>query len=196
LGSYRARRYPALMARSTPSPRIAPLQPAERSNHQQELLGGTIAALSEANIFSTLVRAPGLFRRWLPFAGKLLSGKIPPRDRELLILRTAWNCRASYEWGHHVAMGLESGLTRDEVERVPEGPEPGWPAPDALLLRAADELHLEQRVSDATWQELSARYDTQQLIELPMLVGHYHLVAMTLNSLGVELEPDYEDPPW
>ena len=83
----------------------------------------------------------------------------------------------------------------EEVDRVLEGPGADWPAPDALLLRAADELHVEQRISDATWEELSARYDTQQLIELPMLVGHYHLVAMTLNTLGVELEPGYEDLP-
>ena len=143
----------------------------------------------------TLVRAPGLFRRWLPFAGKLLSGKLPARDRGLLILRTAWNCRAGYEWGHHVAIGLESGLTCDEVDRVPDGPGAAWPAPDSLLLKAADELHMEQRLSEATWEGLSARYDTQQLIELPMLVGHYHLVAMTLNTLGVELELEYEDLP-
>jgi alkylhydroperoxidase family enzyme len=183
------------MSRSTPSPRIAPIQAGDGSSQEQELLEGTIAALRGANIFSTLVRAPGLFRRWLPFAGKLLSGKLPARDRELLILRTAWNCRAGYEWGHHVAIGLECGLTREEVDRVPDGPGADWPAPDALLLQAADELHLEQRLSDATWEGLSARYDTQQLIEVPMLVGHYHLVAMTLNTLGVELEPEYEDLP-
>jgi 4-carboxymuconolactone decarboxylase len=183
------------MPRSTPPPRIAPLKEGEGSSQEQELLQGTMASLRGANIFSTLVRAPGLFRRWLPFGGKLLSGKLPARDRELLILRTAWNCRAGYEWGHHVAIGLESGLTRDEVDRVPDGPGPKWPAPDALLLQAADELHAAQRLSDATWDGLNARYDTQQLIELPMLVGHYHLVAMTLNSLGVELEPGYQDLP-
>ena len=183
------------MPSSTPSPRIAPLQAGDGSRQEQELLEGTIPALRGANIFTTLVRAPGLFRRWMPFAGKLLSGKLPARDRELLILRTAWNCRAGYEWGHHVAIGLESGLTREEVDRVPDGPGADWPAPDALLLEAADELHREQRLSDATWKGLSARYDTQQLIELPMLVGHYHLVAMTLNTLGVVLEPEYENLP-
>ena len=36
---------------------------------------------------------------------------------------------------------------------------------------------------------LKARYDTAQLIEVPMVVGQYHLVSMTLNSLGVQLDP-------
>ncbi len=177
------------------TPRVEPVAPGARSTQQRELLEGVVAGLGDANIFSTLVRAPGLFRRWLPFGGRLLAGKLPARDRELLILRTAWNCRADYEWGHHVAIGLESGLTREEVDRVPDGPGAAWSPPDALLLRSADELHLEHRLSDATWEGLSRRYDTQQLIELPMLVGHYHLVAMTLNSLGVELEPEYEQLP-
>jgi 4-carboxymuconolactone decarboxylase len=183
------------MPRPTPTLRIAPIQKDGGSSQEQELLEGTMASLRDANIFSTLVRAPGLFRRWLPFAGKLLSGKLPARDRELLILRTAWNCQAAYEWGHHVAIGLESGLTREEIDRIPSGPGGNWPPSDSLLLQSADELHLEQRISDAAWEGLVARYDTQQLIELPMLVGHYHLVAMTLNALGVELEAQYEGLP-
>ena len=183
------------MPPSTPSPRISPLAPESRSDQQQELLAGTMAELAGANIFSTLVRAPGLFRRWLPFAGKLLAGKLPGRDRELLILRTAWNCRAEYEWGHHVTLGLQAGLTREELDRVPDGPGPSWPPLDRLLLQAADELHRDQTLSDATWGALAAHYDTPQLIELPMLVGHYHLVAMTLKSLGVVLEPGYEPLP-
>lgn len=174
-------------------PRIPPVPPAQRDDQQRELLGAE--GLAEANIFATLVRAPGLFRRWLPFGGKLLAGKLPPRDRELLILRTAWNCRAAYEWGHHVAIGLKSGLTREEIDRIPAGPSAGWPPADALLLQAADELHAGQRLGDASWDALRSRYDEEQLVELPMLVGHYHLVAMTLNSLQVELEPGHEPLP-
>jgi alkylhydroperoxidase family enzyme len=183
------------MPSSQSPPRIPPLAPGERSTQDQELLDGVAPPLRDANIFTTLVRAPGLFRRWLPFGGKLLAGKIPARDRELLILRTAWNCGADYEWGHHVAIGLASGLTREEIDRVPEGPTATWPSSDAVLLQAADELHRDYRLSDATWESLGQRYDTQQLVELPMLVGHYHLVAMTLKSLGVELEPGYQELP-
>lgn len=169
-------------------PRIPPLPEGERDEAAQALLDG-VGALRNANVFTTLVRAPGLFRRWSPFGGKLLAGKLPARDRELLILRTAWNCRSAYEWGQHVVIGRRAGLTAAEVDRIAGGPLEGWPEADAVLLAAADELHDDACIGEETWLALAARYDTAQLIELPMLVGHYHLVAMTLNSLGVPLDP-------
>lgn len=185
------------MAERPQGPRIAPLPDDERVGPVRELLDtAQVGTGPDANIFATLVRAPGLFRRWLPFGGKLLNGRIPPRERELLILRTGWLCGSPYEWGQHVGIGLRSGLTQQEIDRVATGPDAdGWDAFDVTLLRAADELHADYRISDTTWQALADRYDTQQLIELPMLVGQYHLVAMTLNTLGVELDEGLPEMP-
>jgi len=170
------------------SPHIAPLGPDERDPQAIELLEQAgVTGIGAANIFTTLVRHPGLFRKWLPFGGKLLNGRLPARERELLILRTGWNCEAEYEWGQHVIIGRRAGLTDTEIERVPEGPDaPGWSGPDACLLRAADELHDRSRIGDDTWAQLASIYDERQLIEICMVVGHYHLVGFTLNSLGVE----------
>jgi alkylhydroperoxidase family enzyme len=179
-----------------PEPRIPPLPEDERDDQARELLSGARIAGSEANIFTTLVRHPGLFRRWMPFGGKLLAGKLPARERELLILRTGWNCRAEYEWGQHVRIGLDSGLTRAEIERIPAGPDAGgWSQHDATLLRAADELHSAAAIADETWAALAAAYDEKQLIEVCMVVGHYHLVAFTLNSLRVERDAGVEGFP-
>src|SRR5437763_15082056 len=110
------------MAPRPENPRIPPLPANERDEQQSELLGGVGALTGPAtNIFDTLVRHPGLVRKWLPFGGKLLAGKLPPRDRELLILRTASHCRSAYEWGQHVSIGRSAGLTHDEIARVPAG---------------------------------------------------------------------------
>jgi 4-carboxymuconolactone decarboxylase len=182
------------VAGSNNTPRIPPLPEDERDEQTRELLGGLHIegrpGAPTANIFATLVRHPGLFRRWFPFGGKLLAGKLPARDRELLILRTGWLCGAEYEWGQHALIGQAVGLTEDEVNRVPRGPgAEGWEPFEATLLRAADELHADARIADETWDRLASRYDEQQLIEVPMVVGHYHMVAFTLNSLGVQLEP-------
>jgi 4-carboxymuconolactone decarboxylase len=172
------------------SPRIAPLAPDERDEQARELLDAVVGGPQASNIFTTLVRHPGLFRKWAPFGGKLLSGKLEPRDRELLILRTGWHCRSVYEWGQHVIIGRRAGLTDDELRRIQVGPDAqGWNEHDAALLRAADELHRDSCISDTTWQALAASYDERQLVEIPMVVGHYHLVAYTLNSLGVQREP-------
>ena len=171
-------------------PRIPPLAEDARNDETRELLGQVMQLTTGANnIFATLVRHPGLFRHWLPFGGKLLVGKLPARERELLILRTAWHCRSEYEWGQHVVIARASGVTDDEIGRVPTGADAeGWDDFDRTLLRAADELHRDACIGDGTWSALAARYDERQLIEVPMLVGHYHMVAFALNSFGVERE--------
>ena len=164
------------------APRIPPLTAAELSDEQRELVGGFNLDGPAGNIFATLVRHPGLFRKWLPFGGKLLSGKLPVRDREILILRTAINCGTDYEYGQHVLMAQGAGMTDEDIEGVSSG------AVDPLLIAAADELHRDSRLSDSTWAALSERYDERQLLEVPFVVGHYHMVAFALNSLGVERE--------
>ncbi|HEV3351480.1 MAG TPA: carboxymuconolactone decarboxylase family protein [Acidimicrobiales bacterium] len=172
------------------TPRIAPLPADQRDEQQRELLGDVGGVTGPAsNIFDTLVRHPGLFRKWLPFGGKLLTGKLPGRDRELLILRTGWHCRSEYEWGQHVLIARSAGITDAEIDRVRAGPDaPGWDPFERALLAAADELHADACITDATWAALADRYDERLLIEVPMLVGHYHMVAFTLNSLGVQRE--------
>ena len=153
--------------------------------------------LGDNNIFATFARHPALFSAWLPFGGFLLGrGVLPARERELLILRTGFNCGSSYEWGQHVRIAADIGVPREEVLRVADGPgAPGWSPADAALLRAADELHADSKISDATWVELANAYDERGLIEISMLVGHYHLVAFTLNSLEVELDAGLEGLP-
>src|SRR4029079_16776473 len=132
-----------------------------------------------------LRRGAALRRRAAPSRAR--APHPPRRPPESPSRRAGYLCRAPYEWGQHVTIALASGLTDEEIARVAEGPDAdGWSDDDALLLRAADELHADSRISDATWAPLSARWDTQQLIEVCMVVGQYHLVAMTLNSLGVE----------
>ena len=77
-------------------PRLEPLARDEWDDETRALLGDD----RTINIFATLAHHPKLMKRWLVFGNHVLAkSTLPPRDRELLILRTGWNCRASYEWG-------------------------------------------------------------------------------------------------
>jgi 4-carboxymuconolactone decarboxylase len=167
-------------------PRIAPLPRGAWDADQRRLLEGA----PPLALLATLVRHANLLRSWLPL-GKTIqyAGALPDRDRELLVLRTAWNCRSDYEWGHHARLAERAGLGPEEVARVASGPEaPGWVPFERALLRAADELHATATIDQETWDALAARYGVRELIEVPTVVGQYHAFAFAANALAVALE--------
>jgi alkylhydroperoxidase family enzyme len=174
------------------TPRVAPLPESEWTEATRATIEPTRAMSGGKvfNIFSTMAHHPELLKRWMVFANHVLAkSTLPPREREILILRIGWLCRAEYEWSQHVLIGKAVGLSDAEIDRIADGPDAaGWSSDDAALLRAVDELHADAFVSDATWQALAARWSVQQLMDVIFTVGQYALVSMALNSLGVQLD--------
>jgi 4-carboxymuconolactone decarboxylase len=178
------------------TPRIAPVtDPSPEVVELYEKGGLRAPGGQPLNIFATLAHHPALLRRWLVFATHVLAkNTLSPRDRELLILRVGVRCDSKYEFGQHHVIAQRSDITVDEIERVKAGPDdPAWSAFDAAIIRAADELHDDSRISDATWAVLAERYSTEQLLDVVFTVGQYHLVSMALNSCGVELDEGIPD---
>ena len=166
-------------------PRLRPLADEELPEQAKIAFGdGPIL-----NIFRTLAHHPDLMRRWLVFGNHVLGkSTLPPRERELAILRVGYLCQSGYEWGQHVRIGLDSGLTQDEIDRIPQGSAAeGWSELDRAILDATDELHDDAFITEATWQRLGDLSDPQK-VDLIFAVGQYNLVSMALNSLGVQPE--------
>lgn len=179
-------------------PRILPLPRLEWDDETVALMESLRRDGQVFNIFATLARHPRLLERWLVFGVHVLSkSTLPPREREIAILRMAWLCRAEYEWGHHVAVGKQVGLTDDDIKRIAEGPSAAGLDPfEATLLQAIDELHTNTAISDDTWKALTARYSTQQVLDFLFAAGEYKLVSMVLNSVGIQLEEGFEGFPY
>ena len=175
-------------------PRVPPLPQSDWDDNTADVLRGLRRDGQIYNIFTTLARHPQLLKRWLVFANHILSkSSLPAREREIAILRMGWNCRAEYEWGHHLAIGKQTGLDDDDIRRISEGPDAAGLDPfEAVLLRAVDELNADTFLSNNTWQALSARYNPQQMLDFIFTAGQYKLVSMVLNSLGVQLEEGFE----
>jgi 4-carboxymuconolactone decarboxylase len=174
-------------------PRVTPLTQSEVDDETKELLETLKRDGHLYNIYATLARHPQLLKRWLVFGGHVLGkSTLPPREREIAILRMGWLCRAEYEWGHHVAIGKQAGLNDDDIKRIAEGPDAvGLDPFEATLLRGVDELHANTFISDSTWNALTERYNTQQVLDLLFTAGQYKLVSMVLNSVGVQLEEGF-----
>ena len=88
------------------------------------------------------------------------------------------------------------------MSRIAEGPAaPGWSPFEATLLRLADELYRNSSVRDAVWADLDERYDLLELVDAVMTVNQTTLLAMLLNSFGVQPDGDAlarwpADVPW
>jgi alkylhydroperoxidase family enzyme len=178
------------------TPRIAPItDPSPEVVELYDKGGMRAPDGTTLNIFATLAHHPALLRRWLVFAGHVMSkNTLTPRERELLILRVGVRCRAPYEFGQHHVIAQRCDITVDEIERVKVGPDhPDWSPGDAALLRAADELHDDSRIGDETWAALAATHTTEQMLDIVFTVGQYHLVSMALNSAGVQLDDGIPD---
>ena len=106
----------------------------------------------DLNLFRVLMHHPDLVRRWTVFAGHVLRKQtLPPRERELLILRIGWLNQAEYEWAQHVEIAKREGISEAEIEGVKVGPAGPWSPEDATLLQAVDDLFENSVVSEATW---------------------------------------------
>ena len=174
------------------TPRVAPLGKEERTPEQQALL----ASRPDFNVYKTLAHDVDLYNRWSPLGRFVLDGSsLPPREREIVMLRMGWLCQSEYEWAQHARIAkAQAGLSNQDVHRIAEGPAAaGWSDFERALLRMVDELRYDTMISDATWNALRAKYSVQQLIEALYTAAQYQLVSMALNTLGVQLDPGLED---
>lgn len=171
-------------------PRIAPLADSELDADQKELLAPMAANGPVLNIFRTLVHAPKAAKGFLAWGNYVLSRRndLPPREREIVVLRTGYLCKSGYEWAQHVRIGKGVGLADDEITRLKAGAEAGWNAADAALIRATDDLHRDQFITDANWAALKVHFSDKQCMDVVFTAGQYTQVSMMLNSFGVQLD--------
>lgn len=174
------------------TPRITPISEADFDEEQIKM----IAPLKERtgiihNVLKTLMRNMELLRAWNPFAMHLLNtSSLSPRHREMLIMRVAWLTQSDYEWGQHVQMSKPAGLVDADHLRIKDGPKAaGWNDLESALLQATDELLYDAMLEDPTWAALSKHLSTQQIMDLVFTVGQYNMLAMALNTIGVQREP-------
>ena len=184
-----------LMGPLQAAPRIAPIPASQWSERQRQIASEFATQGEVGNVVATLLHHPTLAANVLPYQRYAThESTLPPRHRAMLNLRTAWLTRSDYLWAEQARAARRAGLTSVELRRIAEGPEAlAWDSFEATLLRAADELHVDSFLPDATWDALAARYDLDQMVDVVYGIGHLTMLAGVLNSLGVELDAALTD---
>jgi alkylhydroperoxidase family enzyme len=174
-------------------PRIAPLDPPYTPDVAAALARWMPpdVARDPLVLFRTLHRNPELASRMRVLgAGLLGHGRLPVRDREIVIDRTCARAGCEYEWGVHIAaFGEAAGLGPEQVRATVSGDRAPWSPKERLLIGAVDELHDSALISRPTWDALAEHYDEPQMLELLVLAGWYRTIGQLINTLEIGNEP-------
>ena len=147
---------------------------------------------SPLNVFTVLARLGDIFVPYALFMSRLLmKGRLSRTDKELVVLHVAWRLGCVYEWVHHSHLAAELGITEEQIQSMGQAGSPLWDNRVTSLLAAADELLDKRQLSDTTWKNLRALLNENQIVEFCFLVGHYQMVAMTINTMGIAPEPEF-----
>lgn len=150
----------------------------------------------EMHLFTTLGQRQGLFWAWSLYGGRLLRGRLPRADTELVILRVAHLRSSEYELQHHRKMARRFGLDNHMQATIfawPDVPDGDGPrvilsARQQALLNATDELIKNRSISEDTWRQLALHLDRHRLIEFFLLATQYDGLAATISALNIELD--------
>jgi alkylhydroperoxidase family enzyme len=135
-----------------------------------------------------LAHQPRILGNVVALGGSLMyKSGLSERLREIAIFRVAVRTRCDYEWAMHRALFAERcAITAEQLEALLTGPSDAgcWTEQEQLVIAAVDQLHRDSTISDATWQAMQRHWQPQQLLEVIVLIGHYHLVAFFMNATG------------
>jgi 4-carboxymuconolactone decarboxylase len=169
--------------------RIEPVDFASASAETKAMLDPRGSGRGPTAVFRTVARNAKLYpprqlvAEYTRRPNKVLSTHV----QQLLILRASWLDRAAYQYSEHLRAGEQAGL---EIDRVLAGPDAaGWDPFDAALVRATDELHRDDFISDRTWNALAARYQAPELMDVLITVGAYCMIGIPTSTFAVRLEP-------
>jgi len=172
-------------------PRLAPLEPPYEPDVGETLAAMMPPGVPPLGLFRTLAHNPRVLEKVR--AGNLLDrGSLDRRDREIAILRTCARCASEYEWGVHVSVFADRvGISEEKVAGTVawSAGDARWEGRERAIVELVDQLHETAQVDDVLWSQLEVSFESDQIVELIVLIGFYHTISFVTNGLGVEREP-------
>ena len=137
------------------------------------------------NIFKVMAHCPKVGREFLRLGNAtLFNGSLPPKLRELAILRVGDLTEATYEWMQHVPIGLKAGLTEEQIKTMHRWKDlPLFSDQERAVLQYTDEVAQNIRVSEETFRAVRDFLTEEQVVELTTTIGYYGMVSRILEAL-------------
>jgi alkylhydroperoxidase family enzyme len=181
-------------------PRATPLNVDDMKPEWKEILkripgDGLKGKYAPVNVLGCLMFNPDTLGQFLDYwvTSKLKMG-LTVREQELVILRMAFLYDCDYVWRHHVPVGTEFGINKDELKALKTKDVPAvFNERESALLTLTDEMMNQRDVSRASWDKYKPILSDMEMVDLISLVSQYVLYALTNNVMRTQIEDNLKD---
>ena len=142
------------------------------------------------NLLKVMAHCPWIGRNFMRLGNSILRGEeLPARLRELAILCVGKLLQAEYEFTHHIPLALQAGVNKAQVDQLSN-----WASArvfnkeEQAVLRYAEELTENIRVSNDTFEELRNLFSERCIVELTAAISYYNMACRIIVGLQIELE--------
>lgn len=146
------------------------------------------------NVYRALANAPNVFTGWM-IAGRehLTSQTLSARLRELVILRTAHLMGSPYEVAQHTGLAHQAGVSPSQRAALAPDAEldnAGFDATELAVLHLTTELITTKTVRAELFHQIHNAWGDETTVELLMVIHRWAGLALILNALDVDLDPE------
>jgi alkylhydroperoxidase family enzyme len=144
------------------------------------------------NVYKLLLHSPTVCMAWFEHIGAIRwKTKLPPRLREIAIVRIASVANYRYALQQHVpAIAVADGVSLEECEALKD-----WRASkffseaERTALSYVDAIIAAPEVPDEVFNTVRKHYSEREVVELTILAGTYIMHNRVTTALRIDLEP-------
>ena len=114
------------------------------------------------------------------------EGSLDMRVRVLAAMVVAREFDAVYVWGAQTGGARKLGVPETTIAAIRENHSRGLPPEDAQIVDFTRQLLRQHRIDETSFKAMTARFGSDQLIQLTGAIGYYTLLAMTVNACELE----------
>jgi AhpD family alkylhydroperoxidase len=142
------------------------------------------------NLYRELANQPPALAAFLEMSRYVRSeSSLDPGLRELAILATAHALGQEYEVLHHTEAARRAGVPANKIAATaPGGSLESMTAAERCAVEFSRQAARTYSCDDATFERLQSLFSNEQIVDLVVTTGWYHLCAVILGSLLVEPE--------
>ena len=140
------------------------------------------------NLYKVVANSPKVLLNFIRLGNSIVGRMgLPPKWRELVILRVARLTNSEYEWAGHTSLALEKGVSREQINALADWQNSSeFNDEERAILQYTDEVTRNISVTDQTFSTLKKFFDEQTIVELTLTASYYGMLARILVPLQVE----------